>query len=231
MVIDDPAAAAKLLGVVGYYRLSGYWYPYRRQLGPRTARRSIRRGHHLRDCRPAVRRRSTAQAARSRRDRARRDRAASHDRIHLGQAWRLRPLEPRATSTASSHAPTAGIEQVRRVADQSARRASSLVGGLRRALPAEVRRPTAGLGSHRDHGLRRHGTSLPRPQSRRPQRHRRDLDIVDQAGLGNGQRSATGCGCSTTSATSAHTIHGCGTGIWSTRSRHDTLASIPSSST
>jgi abortive infection bacteriophage resistance protein len=34
MVIDDPVAAAKLLSVVGYYRLSGYWYPYRRQLGP-----------------------------------------------------------------------------------------------------------------------------------------------------------------------------------------------------
>ncbi len=34
MVIDDPVAAAKLLSVVGYYRLSGYWYPYRRQLSP-----------------------------------------------------------------------------------------------------------------------------------------------------------------------------------------------------
>ena len=34
MVIDDPAAAARLLSVIGYYRLSGYWYPYRRQLGP-----------------------------------------------------------------------------------------------------------------------------------------------------------------------------------------------------
>jgi len=34
MVIDDPAAAAELLSVVDYYRLSGYWYPYRRQLGP-----------------------------------------------------------------------------------------------------------------------------------------------------------------------------------------------------
>jgi abortive infection bacteriophage resistance protein len=35
MVVDDPAAAAELLSVVGYYRLSGYWYPYRRQLGRR----------------------------------------------------------------------------------------------------------------------------------------------------------------------------------------------------
>ncbi|GAA3081000.1 abortive infection bacteriophage resistance protein [Kribbella aluminosa] len=35
MVIDDPAAAAELLSVIGYYRLSGYWYPYRRQPGPR----------------------------------------------------------------------------------------------------------------------------------------------------------------------------------------------------
>ncbi|MGW7681185.1 Abi family protein [Kribbella sp. NPDC054772] len=35
MVIDDPAAAAELLGAVGYYRLSGYWYPYRRQVAPR----------------------------------------------------------------------------------------------------------------------------------------------------------------------------------------------------
>lgn len=35
MVIDDPAAAAELLSVIGYYRLSGYWYPYRRQLGRR----------------------------------------------------------------------------------------------------------------------------------------------------------------------------------------------------
>ncbi|MFI5691313.1 Abi family protein [Kribbella sp. NPDC051586] len=35
MVIDDPAAAAQLLSAIGYYRLSGYWYPYRRQLGPR----------------------------------------------------------------------------------------------------------------------------------------------------------------------------------------------------
>ncbi|WP_141856351.1 Abi family protein [Kribbella jejuensis] len=35
MVIDDPAAAAELLSVIGYYRLSGYWYPYRRQLGSR----------------------------------------------------------------------------------------------------------------------------------------------------------------------------------------------------
>ncbi|TCO46373.1 abortive infection bacteriophage resistance protein [Kribbella antiqua] len=34
MVIDDPAAASDLLSVVGYYRLSGYWYPYRRRLGP-----------------------------------------------------------------------------------------------------------------------------------------------------------------------------------------------------
>jgi abortive infection bacteriophage resistance protein len=33
MVIDDPSAAADLLSVIGYYRLSGYWYPYRRQLG------------------------------------------------------------------------------------------------------------------------------------------------------------------------------------------------------
>ncbi|WP_410786649.1 Abi family protein [Kribbella sp. C-35] len=35
MVVDDPAAAAELLSVVGYYRLSGYGYPYRRQLGNR----------------------------------------------------------------------------------------------------------------------------------------------------------------------------------------------------
>ena len=35
MVIDNPAEAAKVLGVVGYYRLSGYWHPYRRHLGPR----------------------------------------------------------------------------------------------------------------------------------------------------------------------------------------------------
>jgi abortive infection bacteriophage resistance protein len=34
MVIHDPVAAAELLSAVGYYRLSGYWYPYRRQLGP-----------------------------------------------------------------------------------------------------------------------------------------------------------------------------------------------------
>jgi abortive infection bacteriophage resistance protein len=34
MVVDDPSAAAELLSVIGYYRLSGYWYPYRRQLGP-----------------------------------------------------------------------------------------------------------------------------------------------------------------------------------------------------
>jgi abortive infection bacteriophage resistance protein len=34
MIIDDPVAAAQLLSAVGYYRLSGYWYPYRRQLGP-----------------------------------------------------------------------------------------------------------------------------------------------------------------------------------------------------
>lgn len=34
MVIDDPSAAAELLSAVGYYRLSGYWYPYRRQIGP-----------------------------------------------------------------------------------------------------------------------------------------------------------------------------------------------------
>ncbi|TCC43317.1 Abi family protein [Kribbella sindirgiensis] len=35
MAVDDPAAAAELLSVVGYHRLSGYWYPYRRQLGHR----------------------------------------------------------------------------------------------------------------------------------------------------------------------------------------------------
>ncbi|MFF0265881.1 MBL fold metallo-hydrolase [Kribbella sp. NPDC004536] len=35
MVVDDPAAAAELLSVIGYYRLSGYWYPYRRRLGSR----------------------------------------------------------------------------------------------------------------------------------------------------------------------------------------------------
>lgn len=29
MGIPDPAQAARWLGVVGYYRLSGYWYPYR----------------------------------------------------------------------------------------------------------------------------------------------------------------------------------------------------------
>lgn len=34
MAIDDPDRAAEQLSVVGYYRLSGYWYPYRRQLGP-----------------------------------------------------------------------------------------------------------------------------------------------------------------------------------------------------
>lgn len=28
MVIDNPAAAAQLLSVIGYYRLSGYWYPW-----------------------------------------------------------------------------------------------------------------------------------------------------------------------------------------------------------
>jgi abortive infection bacteriophage resistance protein len=33
MIIDDPSAAAKVLSVVGYYRLGGYWYPYRRKLG------------------------------------------------------------------------------------------------------------------------------------------------------------------------------------------------------
>jgi abortive infection bacteriophage resistance protein len=35
MVIDDPSTAAELLSAIGYYRLSGYWYPYRRQLGLR----------------------------------------------------------------------------------------------------------------------------------------------------------------------------------------------------
>ncbi len=29
LVITDPAGAARWLSVVGYYRLSGYWYPYR----------------------------------------------------------------------------------------------------------------------------------------------------------------------------------------------------------
>lgn len=29
LVVSDPAAAGRWLGVVGYYRLSGYWYPYR----------------------------------------------------------------------------------------------------------------------------------------------------------------------------------------------------------
>lgn len=29
--------AAQWLAIVGYYRLSGYWYPYRRFAGPRRA--------------------------------------------------------------------------------------------------------------------------------------------------------------------------------------------------
>jgi abortive infection bacteriophage resistance protein len=32
MVIDDEAEAERLLSVIGYYRLSGYWYVYRRRL-------------------------------------------------------------------------------------------------------------------------------------------------------------------------------------------------------
>ncbi|WBQ05654.1 Abi family protein [Kribbella sp. CA-293567] len=32
LLIRDPGAAADLLSVVGYYRLSGYWYPYRRSI-------------------------------------------------------------------------------------------------------------------------------------------------------------------------------------------------------
>jgi abortive infection bacteriophage resistance protein len=33
LIIHDEADAERLLSVVGYYRLSGYWYSYRRQLG------------------------------------------------------------------------------------------------------------------------------------------------------------------------------------------------------
>ncbi|TCO24550.1 abortive infection bacteriophage resistance protein [Kribbella steppae] len=33
LIIDDEAEAEHLLSVIGYYRLSGYWYSYRRQLG------------------------------------------------------------------------------------------------------------------------------------------------------------------------------------------------------
>jgi len=36
--IGDRAGAAHLLGVIGYYRLSGYWYPYRRPLHGRAGR-------------------------------------------------------------------------------------------------------------------------------------------------------------------------------------------------
>jgi abortive infection bacteriophage resistance protein len=38
MVLRDPALAAHWLGVVGYYRLSGYWYPYRRPASSATGR-------------------------------------------------------------------------------------------------------------------------------------------------------------------------------------------------
>lgn len=31
LIIDDEAEAERLLGVIGYYRLSGYWYSYRRR--------------------------------------------------------------------------------------------------------------------------------------------------------------------------------------------------------
>lgn len=35
LIIDDEAEAEHLLNVIGYYRLSGYWYPYRRgAIGP-----------------------------------------------------------------------------------------------------------------------------------------------------------------------------------------------------
>ncbi|WP_296136844.1 Abi family protein [uncultured Tessaracoccus sp.] len=36
MIIDDPSAAAHILARVNYYRLSGYWYPFRvrRDHGP-----------------------------------------------------------------------------------------------------------------------------------------------------------------------------------------------------
>ena len=30
MQVDDPAEGARWLGMIGYYRLSGYWYPFRR---------------------------------------------------------------------------------------------------------------------------------------------------------------------------------------------------------
>lgn len=33
LIIDDEAKAEHLLSVIGYYRLSGYWYSYRRRLG------------------------------------------------------------------------------------------------------------------------------------------------------------------------------------------------------
>jgi abortive infection bacteriophage resistance protein len=38
LLISDPEAAARLLSVIGYYRLSGYWYPYRRALQGRDGR-------------------------------------------------------------------------------------------------------------------------------------------------------------------------------------------------
>jgi abortive infection bacteriophage resistance protein len=38
MALRDPALAAHWLGVVGYYRLSGYWYPYRRPASGATGR-------------------------------------------------------------------------------------------------------------------------------------------------------------------------------------------------
>lgn len=36
LIIEDEAEAEHLLSIVGYYRLSGYWYSYRRQLGGGT---------------------------------------------------------------------------------------------------------------------------------------------------------------------------------------------------
>jgi len=46
MIVEDEAEAEHLLSVIGYYRLSGYWYSYRRQLNA-TQRDDLRRGHKL----------------------------------------------------------------------------------------------------------------------------------------------------------------------------------------
>jgi abortive infection bacteriophage resistance protein len=47
----DSAVAAQWLRAVGYYRLSGYWYPYRAISGPQGSRRGDRfvAGAHLDD--------------------------------------------------------------------------------------------------------------------------------------------------------------------------------------